>query len=244
MNTTKRKADEASGLLPLPNPAPRDLGALSDLIIVVGILVAVKQGLLLFTQLYAGPASTLTAMVAATWLLRRRSQRWSDLGLRWPEKWGVTLGLSVLTFAVIIMISGVMGEVADLIAEDVGTSGRFAHVEGNLGAYLLMLVLVWTHGSFFEELLFRAFIITKISVLLGGNKKADVIAVLIASVFFGYRHVYYQGLNGGLVTGSIGLGLGLLYIWFGRSNIMPLILAHGAINSLGMTMRYLGITGD
>ncbi|NRA31159.1 MAG: hypothetical protein HRU11_12965 [Parvularculaceae bacterium] len=58
--------------------------ALRDLAAVVTVLVIVKQSLLPFTQLYAGPASTLSAMVLATILLRRRGSAWSGLGFRWP----------------------------------------------------------------------------------------------------------------------------------------------------------------
>lgn len=56
--------------------------ALRDLLLVVAVLVIVKQSLLLVTQLYAGPASTLSAMIVATFLLRRRGRSWSDLGFR------------------------------------------------------------------------------------------------------------------------------------------------------------------
>jgi len=41
-----------------------------------------------------------------------------------------------------------------------------------------------------------------------------------------------------------GHALAILYLWFGRQNILPLIFSHGAINSLGMTSRFLGIRGD
>ena len=59
--------------------------ALRDLLLVVAVLVIVKQSLLPVTQLYAGPASTLSAMITATILLRRRGRSWKDLGFRWPE---------------------------------------------------------------------------------------------------------------------------------------------------------------
>lgn len=75
-------------------------------------------------------------------------------------------------------------------------SGRFNDVEGNPTAYFLMLLLVWTHGSFFEELLFRAFMISKGSAALGGGRKSELIVVIFSSMFFGYRHYYYQGIKG------------------------------------------------
>ena len=101
------------------------------------------------------------------------------------------------------------------------------------------MALVWTHGSFFEELLFRAFIITKTETLLGGSRGAGLAAVILAAIFFGYRHYYYQGLHGAIVTGMIGLVFGLIYLWLGKRNMLPLILTHGLANSIAQTTRFL-----
>lgn len=143
--------------------------------------------------------------------------------------------------AFFVVCTQVMALVADRLFEDIGTSDRFSHIEGNLTAYLIIMLLVWTHGSFFEELLFRAFIISNASEALNGGLRADLLALLISSAFFGYRHAYYQGWHGALITGAGGFAFGVFYLWFGRRNIMPLILAHGAFNTLGQTFRFLGI---
>jgi membrane protease YdiL (CAAX protease family) len=204
-------------------------------------LVIVKQSLLPMTYLYAGPASTLSAMVVATYLLRRRGFGWKDLGLRWPDNWLKTAGLTLVSMIAFVVATQAMDLVADRFFADVGTSGRFDHIEGNVAGYIGIMLLVWTHGSFFEELLFRAFIITKASRFLGGGIKGDLIAAVFSSVFFGYRHYYYQGVNGALVTGAGGFAFAMLYLWFGRRNIMPLIFAHGIFNTLGQTFRFLGV---
>lgn len=221
-----------------------DFLALKDLAIVVAILIIVKQALLPFTQLYAGPASTLCAMIAATFLLKNRESSWAELGFVWPKSWLAwlkTLGLTLLTMVFFIGMTQLMGLFADHFFEDVNYGSRFDHIEGNLIAYLSIMLIVWTHGSFFEELLFRAFAITKTSQFLGGRLRADVAALLISSAFFGYRHAYYQGIHGALITGAGGFAFGLFYLWFGRRNIMPIIFAHGIFNTLGQTFRYLGI---
>ena len=215
--------------------------AFRDLALVVLTLVVVKQALLPVSQLYAGPASTLSAMVIATWLLHRRGSGWYDLGLRWPASWLATVGLTLLTMALFIAATQAMGLLADRFFADLNYGSRFDHVEGNLVAYLAIMVLVWTHGSFFEELLFRAFIMTKLAVGLGQGRWAWAVALLLSSVFFGYRHAYYQGIHGALLAGAGGFAFGLMYIWFGRRNVLPIILAHGLFNTLGQTFRFLGI---
>ncbi len=218
-----------------------DDGALRDLAAVMATVVIIKQTVLSFSLLYAGPVSTFLTMALATYLLRRRGTSWKCLGLRWPKSWIETAGLTVLTIFVFALSMELMEVVADKYFEDKEASGRFDHIEGNVGAYLVILFLTWTHASFFEELLFRAFIIGKTSRFLGEGLWADLFAVVFAAIFFGYRHYYYQGMNGALKTGAAGLSLGLLYLWFGRRNILPLALAHGVVNSLGMTLRFLGI---
>ncbi|WOR16072.1 type II CAAX endopeptidase family protein [Hyphomonas sp. FCG-A18] len=215
--------------------------ALRDLIAVVGVMIIVKQSLLPVTQLYAGPASTLTAMILATILLKRRGSSWSAIGFRYPPSWLKTIGLTILSIAVFILCTQLMALFADRYFEDLTYGSRFDHIEGNLNAYIIIMVLVWTHGSFFEELLFRAFMISKASEFLGGRWSSDIIALLLSSAFFGYRHAYYQGIHGALITGAGGFAFGLMYLWFGRKNILPIILAHGIFNSLGQTFRFLGI---
>jgi membrane protease YdiL (CAAX protease family) len=222
----------------LPANASRS-GALLDLAIVVAVLVGVKQSLLPYTVVYAGPASTFSAMAVATFLLYRRGFSWSDLGLRWPDSWLKTLGLTVAIFLAMLVVAGGGGAIVGHFFPDVGSSGRFDFVKGNLVGYLTVMVLVWTHGSFFEELLFRAFVITKGEAVLGGSRAASIAAVIMAAIFFGYRHYYYQGMHGAIITGLIGLLFGLIYIWIGRRNILPLAFAHGLANSIAQTSRFL-----
>ncbi len=215
--------------------------ALIDLLIVMAVLVGVKQNLLAYTQLYAGPASTASAMIVATFLLYRRDIKWGDLGFRTPESWLKTMLLTLLTMGLMFLVMRIVGWVVDQFVPDMGTSGRFDHIEGNLPAYLIMMLTIWTHAAFFEELLFRAFIITKVFNFLGRGTWALIFAALFSALFFGYRHYYYQGLNGALTIAALGLLLAGLYLWFGRRNIFPLIFAHGIIDTLGMTYRYLGV---
>lgn len=217
--------------------------ALFDVALVIATLVVVKQSLLPYTQLYAGPASTLSAMVLATLLLRLHGLSWSSLGFRRPDNLLVTGLLTGLTIALMIGAMAGGGWIADQFFEDIGTSGRFDHVEGNLLAYLGVMALIWTHAAFFEELLFRAFIIGRGSAIFGSGPFALGLAVFLAGLFFGYRHYYYQGLHGALAIAFVGWTLGALYVWFGRKNLWPLILAHGLIDTLGMTFRYLGVEG-
>ncbi len=216
-------------------------GALADAFIIILVLVAVKQFFLLYTLKYAGPISTFTAMAVATWRLRVRGMGWADLGFVKPKSWLKTLLLSGAAFSVIVLAGVVGGELAGVFFERGYVADRFGDMEGNLPVYLIWMGLVWTHSAFFEEMLFRAFIINRFGAFLGGSTAATLISVTLAAVFFGYRHAYYQGAYGFVVTGVIGFALGLFYIWIGKNNLLPQILAHGYMNSIGFTARFLGL---
>jgi hypothetical protein len=214
--------------------------ALLDIVSVLATLVLVKQAVLPFSQLLAGPASTASAMVLATALLWWRQRKWFDLGMRWDVGLKSVALYSVIAFLVIVATALLSREIAGHYFAERTTSGRFDFVVGNLWAYLFVMALVWTHSAFFEEMLYRAFLISRASELLGGGRLADMAALIALSVFFGYRHYYYQGAQGAVVTGAIGLSLGVMYLWFGKWNLLPLILAHGFVNSISQTQRFLG----
>lgn len=218
-----------------------DTGAALDVLAVVPVLVAVKQALLPHSQPYAGPISTLTAMCVAAVLLRRQGWAWRDLGFVWLQNRLSTVELTLLTMGVFIAATQLIALIADAYFVDVNYGSRSDHVESNLIAYLTIMVLVWTHCTFFEELLFRAFLVTKLCQTFNGTRAATAAALIVRSTLFGYRHAYYQGVHGALITGPGGFAFGLMYKWFGCRNIMPIILAHGAFKTLGQTFRFLGV---
>lgn len=102
----------------------------------------------------------------------------------------------------------------------------------------MWMAIVWTSAAFGEEMFFRAFLITRAERTFSGIPFAPILAVLVAALIFGTGHFYYQGLRGLIVTGMIGVALGLLYLGYKR-NLWPLILAHGLVDSLAMTGLYL-----
>ena len=218
-----------------------DRGALFDLLIIMATLIVVKQTVLLYSVVWGGPASTLSAMIVGTYLLRRRGMDWADLGLKKPDSWLKTVLWAAFVFFLIALTAGVAGAGIDLFFERSPKTNRFGDIEGDVAAFVMYLVIIWTHTAFFEELLFRAFIINRLETFFGDMKCATPLAVVLAAVFFGYRHYYYQGMSGAIVTGCIGLSLGIYYVRRGRRNLWPMFLAHGFVNTLGFTFRFLGI---
>jgi hypothetical protein len=107
-----------------------------------------------------------------------------------------------------------------------------------LSKYLMWLIITFVLGGLFEEILFRGFLLTRISQFLKGNKSSDVIALFLTSIVFGLCH-YYQGWAGIISTGLIGLILGSIFLVFNK-NLWYSILTHGFVNLTSITMLYLG----
>lgn len=218
-----------------------------DLVLVLGTLFAVKALLLRFDALwtYAGPISLVASFAVASWCLYRKGESWAGLGLKRPENmrrmllWAFAVLIVTLAAGVAIELAiasaGLGGE-----AVDPRYSRRFADLPGNTGMFLTWLALSWLVGGFVEEMLFRGMLFSRFERLLAGFPHAVPIAVVLQSILFGQQHFYYQGWSGALATGGIALLSGLFYILLKRS-LWPLILSHGAANSIGMALIYAGV---
>lgn len=84
-----------------------------------------------------------------------------------------------------------------------------------------------------EELLYRGWLLNLIGALTG----SVWIGLLLSSVAFGLGHAY-QGPQGILSTGVVGLLLGLIFLWIG--SLVPVQILHAFINlSSGLMCAYL-----
>ena len=70
----------------------------------------------------------------------------------------------------------------------------------------------------------------------GGRRGAGLAAAFAQAVLFGLAHAY-QGPTGILVTGSVGLAFGLLYLRL--RTLWALVIAHGLIDTIGLVALYL-----
>jgi len=113
-----------------------------------------------------------------------------------------------------------------------------SHLVGNLSNYVLYLLLGWIFGGFCEEIIFRGYIIKRLSIIFGDTNKTWLLSTIIASIGFGFMH-YYQGLSGIISACIIGFMLGLIFI-YNRNNLMLPILTHGIYNMMAITLIYLG----
>ncbi|MEQ1865600.1 MAG: CPBP family intramembrane glutamic endopeptidase [Micropepsaceae bacterium] len=222
-------------------------GAATDLLILLGTLFVIKTALLQFDPLwtYAGPISLTASAAVATWRLYRNREGWADLGLRRP----VSITRVLVWSGVALVITMAAGPAIELAVSSAGISGteidprysgRFADLRGNTPMFVYWVFLSWFVGGFVEEMLFRGMLISRFERLLSGGPVALAMAVVLQSIVFGQQHFYYQGWSGALATGGIALLSGFFYVMLGR-NLWPLVLSHGAANTIGLTLIYSGI---
>lgn len=225
---------------------------LRDLALIVGTLLISKNLLLQVDAIwtYAGPISLLLALGVATICLRQSGENLASIGLRRPESMK-KLALWTIIALIVTILVGIVAEslVASLFdapdeatqAIDARFQGRFENLQGNLPAYLFWLAVGWIIGGLTEELLFRGALFSRFEHLFTGVPFAAFLAILCQAFFFGQGHYYYQGVAGFVATGAIGVVSGGLYLAFKR-NLLPIMLAHGLTNTIGLTMLYLGVT--
>ncbi len=84
-------------------------------------------------------------------------------------------------------------------------------IRGNFPNYLLMLLVGWVVGGLIEEILFRGFLITRLSRLFKNINIGHWFAIVLTSLTFGFSHLY-QGWSGVISTSLIALLFGLIFI--------------------------------
>jgi membrane protease YdiL (CAAX protease family) len=110
-------------------------------------------------------------------------------------------------------------------------------LKDNIGMLLLTLAGVYIVSSFGEEVIYRGFLITRISQIGTDSRKAITIAIILSSIIFGLIH-YSWGPMGMVQTGFMGLALGICYIKLKR-RLWILILAHAYMDSILMIQMYM-----
>lgn len=125
------------------------------------------------------------------------------------------------------IINWLCGESADY--------SMFAPIEGRTSLYLEWLVKMWISAAIGEELLFRAFAFSQLKRVIGDRK---AIIVLLSAILFCIPHLY-QGIAGLLSTFVFGIAFGLIYLKW--KNIWINIIIHGIIDTVFLTLSYLGL---
>lgn len=179
--------------------------------------------------------SVLLPLAAATWFLRRDGQRWRDLAFGRPLRAPQILGYTALALVAVYALVFALGFLLNALGVPPADFSLLQQLlEGNMVMYLwFLLPISWGSAAIGEELLARGFLLYRLEGMV--NTAA---AVLLQAAIFGVAH-FYQGIAGILTTFTVGLVFGIVYVKCGRS-LLPMIIAHGLIDTVAMTALYFG----
>ncbi|MBT8182858.1 MAG: CPBP family intramembrane metalloprotease [Eudoraea sp.] len=208
----------------------------------VALILPLVGDNLILKQLIVWAANIL--MLIFVWAgMRLRGEKWSDFGLTFKSI-SVSEAMKVFLLSVLVMVLAIVGFVigsiimANITGIPEGSNlGGYDYLKDNIGMLLLTLGGVYIVSSFGEEVIYRAFLINRISELGQNTKKATIIAIILSSIIFGLIH-YDWGPMGIVQTGFMGLVLGICYIKL-KKRLWVLILAHAYMDTILMVQLYL-----
>ncbi len=170
--------------------------------------------------------------VAIAWfLIRFRGETLADIGLKRPRSWLRVIGLGILLAAIFfgaIYLSEKAGFHREL--------SRFSALQGNLRLTLIFVFYVLVGAGFYEEFMFRGFLMQGFAMFFGGSRAAWAVALIVQAALFGVSHAYQNPL-GILITGTLGALLGVVVLLSGR-NLWIAIIAHGLFDATRSILFY------
>lgn len=98
--------------------------------------------------------------------------------------------------------------------------------------------MVWIFVATIEEGLYRGFLMTEVSKVIGTHLDATILNVVFTSLVFGFSHGY-QNRCGILSTGLIGALFGCVFV-LSDFNVWVALFAHGFLDTIALGLIALG----
>lgn len=199
---------------------------------------AITQGWIPFGTEIRGAASVVAGALAAVGVVLARGGSLADLGFRRPERWGrVPFQVAGILVAFVAVQTLVPLLVSSFISVPEPDLSRYDSIAGNLGAAIAMALLLPLTASIPEEIIYRGFLIGRLSDIFGRSTGGAVLTVLVQALVFGAIH-FQWGIGGMIMTVIMGIVWGTAYLLCGR-NLWVVILAHSAGHILFVVQLYL-----
>ncbi len=153
------------------------------------------------------------------------------------------IGLKTFLQSIIVFILALAGFVIGSIImanitgiPESSDMSSYDYLKDNIWMLFLTLGGVYIVASFGEEVIYRAFLINRISELGLSGKAGKIIVVIISAIVFGLAH-YSWGIMGVVQTTFMGLALGGSYLYL-KKRIWVLIFAHAYMDTILMFQLY------
>lgn len=186
-----------------------------------------------------GVSAVLLGALAAVAIVLARGGTLADLGFKRPGRWAtVPFQVACILFAFIAaqyLAPLLVSSFIDLPQPDLS---KYDSITGDLGAAIALALVLPLTASIPEEIIYRGFLIGRLSDIFGQNMGGAVMTVLVQALFFGSVH-FQWGIGGMIVTGIMGIVWGTAYLLCDR-NLWVVILAHSTGHILFVIQLYLG----
>jgi membrane protease YdiL (CAAX protease family) len=184
-----------------------------------------NNGIITLGEDSRGVFTVLAGTATALGLLFARGGKLRDIGFKRPGRWW-----KVLLWAVGILGAWVaMQAVAPVLVSHFvklppPDFSRYNTVAGNLRAALFMALALPFTASIPEEIIYRGFLMDRLTKIFGAGVGGAAMTVLLQSVCFGSVH-FAWGPGGMIVTTMMGAVWGTAFLLCGR-NLWIMIIAH------------------
>ena len=218
---------------------PRRLRYLIDIIVLVAVTFLLDAVVGAFVPVpiswekgFVFDAIGKMLLVGVAWgLIRLRGETLADIGLKRPASWMRTFMIGI-GLAAIVFIAMYLSEKAGFRRD----LSKFKAVQGNLELAALGVFYAFIGAGFYEEFMFRGFLMQGLAMLLGAGRGAWIVGCVIQGALFGLAHAYQNPL-GIAITGTLGVLMGLLVLASGR-NLWPVIIGHGLFDASRFVLFY------
>lgn len=216
----------------------KDMGFLKNLTTEkLELMITILSVILILTIPQYG---VIIAFIMVIVYLRRSKNRFEirkSIGLKRPNNLPILIFVTAILGILIELVIEIF--VNPIIEKITNSKIDISEVEmESFGDYLTWIVIGFVIGGLLEEILFRGFLITRISTFLRADKMGNCLALFLTSLLFGLCHLY-QGWSGVISTGLIGFIFGIIFLTFNK-NLWYSILTHGFVNATALTILYFG----
>lgn len=166
-----------------------------------------------------------------------RKIEWNEIGFSFKD---FSIKKILLGIGIAILYHYADQYLVDPIASKFAPPGlpEIFSMKGNVSKLIIGLAISWTTAAFLEEIVFRGYLINRFIDLIGDTLLTRLIIILLTGIAFGFVHSY-QGLNGAISAGFIGVFQASVYFINNKMLTIP-IIAHGTFDTIGFTLLFIG----
>ncbi len=184
------------------------------------------------------PVRTIVVLALIVAFIKHRKEDLTEFGLKLSHPAWLVAALVIAFLGVkLLLVQPLADWVIGILSLPRADTGVFAHIQGNLAAYMGWLLVAVGVGGFAEEFIFRGFLMKRISDIFTMPCIGVAVAVILQAIIFGSLH-FYVG-PAGIVSATISaLAYGCFFILSKRS-LIPVMITHALWDSLIFTLLYM-----